>query len=57
MHPLRADLTFQNLGQVRSMIAVDQVSNLGGSGYKNMYMQGGEATDGGGGFAAFYPIR
>lgn len=53
LHPLRADLTFQNLGQVRGMIAVDQVGNLGGSGYKNMYVQGGEATDGGDGFAAF----
>eukprot|EP00579_Thalassiosira_antarctica_P001137 CAMPEP_0201866898 /NCGR_PEP_ID=MMETSP0902-20130614/1321_1 /ASSEMBLY_ACC=CAM_ASM_000551 /TAXON_ID=420261 /ORGANISM="Thalassiosira antarctica, Strain CCMP982" /LENGTH=872 /DNA_ID=CAMNT_0048391945 /DNA_START=21 /DNA_END=2639 /DNA_ORIENTATION=+ len=51
LHPLRADLTFQNLGQVRGMIAVDQVGNLGGS--KNLYVQGGDATDGENGFAGF----
>ena len=51
MHPLCADLTFQNLGQVRYMIALDQVSNLGGS--KNLYVQGGGATDDDSGFAGF----
>ena len=51
LNPTRADLTFQNLGEVRGMISVDQVGNLGGS--KNMYVQGGEATDGGSGFATF----
>ncbi|KAL7486469.1 hypothetical protein ACHAW6_012068 [Cyclotella cf. meneghiniana] len=48
LHPLRADLTFQNLGTVRGMIAVDQVGNLGGG--KNFYVQGGESTGGFGGF-------
>jgi hypothetical protein len=33
------------------MIAVDQVGNLGGT--RNAYVQGGDATDGGGGYAAF----
>ena len=33
------------------MIAVDQVGNLGGT--KNAYVQGGDATDGGGGYAGF----
>ena len=47
-NPLRADLTFQNLGAVRGMIAVDQVGNLGGG--KNMYIQGGETTGDFGGF-------
>lgn len=51
LEPLRADLTFQNLGSIRGMIAVDQVGNLGGA--KDMYVQGGEATDGGAGFASF----
>jgi len=51
LHPLRADLTFQNLGQVRGMIAVDQVANLGGS--KNLYVHGGAATDGESGYAGF----
>ncbi|KAL7533159.1 hypothetical protein ACHAXR_005073 [Thalassiosira sp. AJA248-18] len=51
LHPPRADLTFQNLGEVRGMIAVDQVGNLGGT--KNLYVQGGEDTDGGNGFASF----
>jgi nicastrin len=51
LHPLRADLTFANIGRVRGMIAVDQVGNLGGS--KNTYVQGGDATDGGGGYANF----
>jgi nicastrin len=46
--PMRADLTFQNLGAVRGMIAVDQVGNLGGG--KNFYVQGGEST---GEFAGF----
>jgi len=50
-HPLRQDLTFQNLGEIRGMIAVDQVANLGGT--KNMYVQGGEKTDNGAGFASF----
>ena len=47
-NPLRTDLTFQNLGAVRGMIAVDQVGNLGGG--KNMYIQGGETTGDFGGF-------
>ena len=51
LHPLRADLTFQNLGAVQGMIAVDQVANLGNS--KNMYVHGGESTDGGAGLAGF----
>ena len=51
LHPLRQDLTFQNLGEVRGMIAVDQVGNLGGT--KNMYVHGGQKTDGGSGFATF----
>jgi nicastrin len=51
LHPLRADLTFANLGGVRGMIAVDQVGNLGGT--KDAYVQGGDATDGGGGYAGF----
>jgi len=51
LHPIRSDLTFQNLGEVRGMISVDQVGNLGGS--KNLYVQGGDATDGNAGFAGF----
>ena len=51
LHPLRQDLTFQNLGTVRGMIAVDQVGNLDQT--KNMYVQGGEKTDGGAGVATF----
>ncbi|KAL7430144.1 hypothetical protein ACHAXH_003793 [Discostella pseudostelligera] len=51
LHPLRSDLTFQNLGTIHGMIAVDQVGALGGS--KNMYVHGGETTDGGAGMAAF----
>ena len=51
LHPLRSDLTFQNLGSIRGMIAVDQVGALGGT--KNMYVHGGETTDGGAGMAAF----
>ncbi|EJK77240.1 hypothetical protein THAOC_00937 [Thalassiosira oceanica] len=51
LHPLRADLTFQNLGAVQGMIAVDQVANLGNS--KNMYVHSGESTDGGAGLAGF----
>ena len=47
-NPLRADLTFQNLGAVRGMIAVDQVGYLGGS--KTLYVQGGERTSDFGGF-------
>jgi len=43
LRPMRADLTFQNLGEVSGMIAVDQVGNLGGT--KNLYVQGGDATD------------
>ena len=33
------------------MIAVDQVGNLGGS--KNLYVEGGDATDDESGFAGF----
>lgn len=51
LYPLRQDLTFMNLGTVRGMIAVDQVGNL--SGKKALYVQGGEATDGGAGYASF----
>jgi nicastrin len=51
LYPLRQDLTFANLGTVRGMIAVDQIGNL--SGKKVMYVQGGQATDGGAGYASF----
>ncbi|KAL9186946.1 hypothetical protein ACHAXT_010666 [Thalassiosira profunda] len=51
LHPTRADLTFQNLGDVRGTIAVDQVANLDGG--RKMYVQGGDGTDGGNGFAGF----
>jgi len=47
LNPLRTDLTFQNLGDIRGMIAVDQVGNLGGG--KNLYVQGGTEN----GFDAF----
>lgn len=48
--PLRADLSFMNLGEVRGMIAVDQVGNVGGG--KKLYVQGGESTGDFGGFIA-----
>jgi len=54
LRPARGDLTFQNLGAVRGMIAVDQVGNLGGS--KDLYVLRGKDGDGDGddgGFAAF----
>jgi len=47
LNPLRSDLTFQNLGDIRGMIAVDQVGNLGGG--KTLYVQGGNEN----GFDAF----
>ena len=49
LNPLRTDLTFQNLGDIRGMIAVDQVGNLGGG--KTLYVQGG--TNAENGFDAF----
>lgn len=49
LNPLRADLTFQNLGDIRGMIAVDQVGNLGGEKY--LYVQGGNNAQNG--FDAF----
>lgn len=49
LNPLRTDLTFQNLGDIRGMIAVDQVGNLGGG--KNLYVQGGANAENG--FDAF----
>ena len=49
LNPLRTDLTFQNLGDIRGMIAVDQVGNLGGG--KNFYVQGGNSAENG--FDAF----
>ena len=49
LNPLRTDLTFQNIGNIRGMIAVDQVGNLGGS--KNLYVQGGNIAENG--FDAF----
>ena len=53
LYPLRADLSFQNLGNVRGLIAVDQVGNLGGG--KTLYVQGGETSvsNGENGFAGF----
>lgn len=53
LHPLRADLTFQNINNLRGMIAVDQVGNLGGG--KTLYVHGGEksATNAHDGFAGF----
>ena len=36
LRPKNADLTFQNLGTIRGMIAVDGVENLGGG--KDLYM-------------------
>lgn len=53
LHPLRADLTFQNINNLRGMIAVDQVGNLGGG--KTLYVHGGEksATNAQDGFAGF----
>lgn len=49
LNPLRTDLSFQNLGDIRGMIAVDQVGNLGGG--KNLYVQGGNNAENG--FDAF----
>lgn len=49
LNPLRTDLTFQNLGDIRGMIAVDQVGNLGGEKY--LYVQGGNNAENG--FDAF----
>ncbi len=49
LNPLRSDLTFQNLGDIRGMIAVDQVGNLGGG--KTLYVQGGNNAENG--FDAF----
>ena len=40
LRPSRADLTFQNVGMIRGMIAVDGVENLGGG--KDLYMPGRE---------------
>ncbi|KAL7466700.1 hypothetical protein ACHAXS_006987 [Conticribra weissflogii] len=53
LNPLRADLSFQNLGKIRGMIAVDQVGNLGGE--KDFYVQGGQnsVANGDGGFEGF----
>jgi len=45
LNPLRTDLTFQNLGDIRGMIAVDQVGNLGGEKY--LYVQGGNIAENG----------
>jgi nicastrin len=49
LSPLRTDLTFQNVGDIRGMIAVDQVGNLGGA--KKLYVQGGHSAENG--FDAF----
>ena len=38
LHPSRADLTFQNVGVICDMNAVDRVENLGGG--KDLYMPG-----------------
>ena len=40
LRPMRADLTFQNLGTIRGMIVVDGVKNLGGG--EDLYIQGVE---------------
>jgi len=53
LNPLRADLSFQNLGGIRGMIAADQVGNLGGE--KSFYVQGGKnsVANGDGSFEGF----